>query len=84
MNQSAIYKYEPEEFRGVLGLGDELKRFYILHGEYSQDKTKTNKFALLEHWENIFFTIKHRELEGYLDSSFATELRNYLEEMVYD
>ena len=35
-------------------------------------------------WENLFFTIKHREVEGAFSPVDASEIRNYLEGLMYD
>jgi len=34
--------------------------------------------------EDVFFTIKHREVEGFINPSAASELREYLEELIND
>ena len=78
------YKYDPENFKGMLGLTQELKMFYKLYESYAGDKTDRNRFALENHWENLFFTIKHREVEGFLDPLTAQEIRDYLEELMHD
>lgn len=78
------YKYNPEDFKGMLGLPQELKTFYRLHENYEKNKTDRNRFALENHWENLFFTVKHREVEGFLNPVVANEIRGYLEELLYD
>ena len=77
------YKYSPEDFTGMLGLPGELKTFYRLHEIYTNNKTDRNRFALENHWENLFFTVKHREVEGFLNPVAANEIRGYLEELLY-
>ena len=79
------YKYEPERFKDILGLCDDLSVFYSLHAKYKQSNSKEDKFNLENHWENLlFFTIKHREIEGYLSPSMASDIRIYCEELLYD
>jgi len=78
------YRYNPEDFRGMLGLTDDLNVFYNLHEAYSKNKTTHNRFALEKHGKDLFFTIKHRELEGYLKHTTAADLREYMEELLYD
>jgi len=78
------YRYNPEDFRGMLGLTDDLGVFYRLHEAYCENKTRRNWFALEKQWEDLFFTIKHRELEGYLNHTTAADLRGYMEELLYD
>ena len=76
------YKYTPEDFKGLLNLPGELRVFYNLIENYKEDSSDSNWFELRKHWEDVFFTIKHREVEGFLNSSTASELREYLEELV--
>ena len=78
------YRYNPDDFAGMLGLTDELNTFYILHETYDKEKTRRNWFALEKHWEDLFFTIKHREVEGNLNRETAAELRGYIEGLLYD
>jgi len=55
-----------------------------LHETYNKDKTRGKWFALEKHWEDLFFTIKHRELEGFLTHTTAADLRKYVGELLYD
>jgi hypothetical protein len=81
---NANYRYNPKEFEGILGLSNELTAFYHLHQAYANKKTNQNRFALKKQWEDLFFTIKHREIEGALNSVAAQEMRWYLEELASD
>jgi len=76
------YRYKPEDFNGLLNLPGDLRLFYELLGKYKEDSSEENWFGLRKHWEDLFFTIKHREVEGFLTHSAASELREYLEEIV--
>ena len=76
------YRYMPEDFNGLLNLPGELRVLYGLIENYKEDSTDDNWFILKKHWEDVFFTIKHREVEGFLTPSTASELREYLEELV--
>ena len=78
------YKYNPEDFREMLNLSDELVTFYALYEIYSENKTQHNRFAFEKHWEDLFFTIKHREVEGFLNPVIAEKIRGYLEELASD
>jgi hypothetical protein len=78
------YKYNPNNFTQVLGLSGELTAFYKLHENYSKERNWDNRFALKKHWEDLFFTIKHREIEGSLSPVIADEIRGYLEELAND
>jgi len=76
------YRYKPEDFNGLLNLPGELRVLYNLLENYTEDSSESNWFDLKKHWEDVFFTIKHREVEGFLNPSAASELRDYLEELV--
>ena len=80
----SVYKYNPKDYEGILGLSSDLSTFYELYEQYRADRTNDSLFALKNHWENLFFTIKHRELEGFLSPMLASETRDYLEELVND
>jgi len=78
------YRYNPEDFKNILGLSDDLSTFYKLYEIYKKDKSENNWFTLKKHWEDLFFTIKHREVEGFLTPFDAQEIREYLEELAND
>ena len=71
-------RYSSGEFAGMLGLPEELEVFYSLLDVYYSNKCSSAKFALIKHSEDLFFTIKHRELEGFLTHTKASELRDHL------
>ena len=79
---NGAYRYSPEDFSGLLGLPGELRVFYEQLELFKKDSTDDNWFDLKKHWEDLFFTIKHREVEGFLNPIAASELRGYLEELV--
>ena len=81
---NVIYKYNPDDFSGMLNLTDDLSTFYKLHTEYTEERTRKKLMALEKHWKDLFFTIKHRELEGNLTNKTAADLRKYAEELLYD
>ena len=81
---NSAYRYNPEDYEGVLGLADDLSEFYRLYEQCRGDRTRDSLFALKNHWESLFFTIKHREAEGFLSPVFASEAMGYLEELVND
>ena len=78
----SIAKYNPNDFVHVLGLSGELTMFYNLYNEYMKDKTQSKRFALEKHGEDLFFTIKHRALEGAITRTTAYELREHMEELL--
>ena len=78
------YKYNPADFSQVLGLSGELALFYELHEEYEKDKTFSNRCALEKHGIDLFFTLKHRALEGAITQNTAYGIREQMEELLYD
>jgi len=79
----ASNKYNPTDFSHILGLSDDLTVFYTLYNEYRSDKTQRKRFALEKQGEDLFFTIKHRALEGSITGTTAYELREHMEELLY-
>jgi hypothetical protein len=84
VSKAIEYKYNPELFRGILGLSDELAAFYKLHEAFSMNKTQDNRFALEKHGRDLFFTIKHRAVEGAITQTLAHEIREYIEDLLND
>ena len=78
------YKYNPEDFTQILGLSGELDTFYKLHEAYTNEKTLGNRVNLKKHGIDLFFTLKHRTLEGALTQNTAHEIREHMEELLYD
>jgi len=78
------YKYNPDDFKGMLSMTDDLSSFYVLYETYKEEKTLVNWLALRKQWEELFFTIKHREVEGFLNPVDAQEIRDYLEVLIND
>ena len=76
------YRFMPEDFSGLLNLPEELWVLYGLIENYKKESSDDNWFGMKKQWEDLFFTIKHREIEGFLHPSTASELREYLEELV--
>jgi len=82
--RNSSYKYDPDDFNGILGLPYELGVFYKLYETDKKEKTQNSRFALKKHWEDLFFTIKHREVEGFLNPVDAQDIRAYLEVLAND
>ena len=81
---NTIHKYNPADFSQVLGLSGELASFYELHDAYKKNKTQSNWFALKKHGIDLFFTLKHRSLEGAITQNTAYEIREYMEDLLND
>ena len=78
------YKYNPEDFRHMQLLGEDIENYYVALSEYKKDNNLQNRFAFLDKWETLFFSIKHREVEGLLSPPFAEEMRVYMEDLTCD
>jgi len=81
---NGTYKYNPDDFNGMLGMTGELVVFYKLYEADKRENTQDSRFAFKNHWEDLFFTIKHREVEGFLNPTDASDIREYLEVLVND
>jgi len=78
------YKFNPDNYHGILGLSEGLSNFYNSFEIYRDNKSKENWFGFRRKWEDVFFTIKHRETEGNLNPVTANEMRDYLEVLIND
>ena len=78
------YKYDPEDFTQILGLSGELATFYRLYEDYSNERTQSRRINLEKHGIDLFFTLKHRALEGAITQNTAFEIREHVEELLYD
>ena len=81
---NTIHKYNPADYRQVLGLSGELDLFYKLHEEYKEKKTLSSRVAFEKHGIDLFFTLKHRALEGAITQNTAHEIREYVEDLLND
>jgi len=81
---NAVYRYNPDDFRGILGVPEELNYFYELLETYRENKSDDTWFPLRRHWEDLFFLIKARGVEGNLHPVMAQEMQGYLEVLVND
>ncbi|MCL2052281.1 MAG: hypothetical protein FWG91_11245 [Lachnospiraceae bacterium] len=80
----AVYKYSPSDFSGILGIPEELNYFYELLETYRDNKNSETWFPLRRHWEELFFLLKARGVEGNLNPVMAQEIQGYLESLVND
>ena len=80
----SVYKYDPEDYKDVLNMFDDLSNFYRLLEEYNEKKTKSSRLFLEKHSRDLFFTIKHRELEGNITHMVAEEIRGYMRDLLDD
>jgi len=78
------YRFNPTDFAGISCLPYELEDFYSLLEQYKESGNQDILPALRNQWEELFFTLKHRELEGALDSTTTAEIQLYLEELLND
>ena len=78
------YKYMPKDFEGMSDLPEDLEAFYKTLEIYKESDLFVDRVEFREAWETLFFSIKHREVEGYLNPALASELRSYLAEVAND
>ena len=84
VNLMQNYRYNPDSFIGIMRLSSDLENLYLHYERYTQERTQTNRFALERCGEDLFFTLKHRKLEGVLTCITADEIMAYVEELIYD
>ena len=80
----SVYKYNPEDYKGILNMYDDLSSFYQLLEDYHENRTTHNRQFLEKHSRDLFFTIKHREVEGNITHITAEGLRGYMRDLLYD
>ena len=78
------HKYNPDDFTEIMGLKDDLSAFYVSHEEYTHSPCTSTRFAVERHAETLFFTLKHRKLEGAITCIVADEILSYVEDLLYD
>jgi len=75
------YKYNPEDFRHMQLLGEDIENYYAALSEYKKNGNLQNRFTFLDKWETLFFSFKHREVEGFFMPFDADEMRDYIEDL---
>lgn len=70
------YRYQPADYMQMM-LGEDMQDFYSAMTAYKADKSENNMYELERTRINLFFSIKHRILEGNLTRSEAQEMQNY-------
>ena len=78
------YKYNPDDFDGILNLPDGFRNFYRFLEVYQENSSRLNWFEFRRRWKDLFFLLKAREVEGKINPVTAGEIRNYLEVLVND
>jgi hypothetical protein len=77
------YKYNPDDFEGMSFLPDDMRAFYTQAEVYNKDKTEANDAMLYTASIDLFFSIKHRAVEGCITKEQAREMQNYFKG-IYD
>jgi len=78
------YEYMPEDFKDMGGLDEDLREFYYLLEKYKADRTGLNKVILENQHEDLFFSLKHRALEGFITDELWWEINDYVGGLVSD
>ena len=73
----AQYKYDLGSFADSPGLHAEMEDFYRSLEKYRAAKTKDNWHLLDKQRRDLFFSIKHRVVEGRLTAAQAQEMQDY-------
>jgi hypothetical protein len=72
------YKYDPGKYKDIPCLEEDFKTFFELLSIYENDKSTYNALLMTDACDTLFFTIKAREIEGFLTCDQADELRIFL------
>ncbi len=75
------YKYTPADYADSPCLRAEMEDFYTLLEKCQKEKTSTNRSFLDKQRRDLFFSIKHRVVEGRLTVTQAQEMRDYYGEL---
>ncbi len=75
------YKYNPADYADSPCLRAEMEDFYTLLEKFRADKTHSNWNFLDKQRRDLFFSIKHRVVEGYITAVKAQEMRDYFGEL---
>ena len=79
------YKYNPDDYKGILFLSEELDAFYKAHKVYTDNMTDEFKRLAFEiQGKDLFFVVKHREVEGILSQAEADEFREHMRDLLND
>ena len=78
------YKYMPYEFKGILGLAEDLTNFYIALEKYKHNRCNQSELMLKQCSIELHYTLKHRKVEGSISPSLANEITMYLEDLLND
>ena len=84
IESSAKYKYCPEDFESVLGLSHDLEEFYQMYEHHKNEKTQHSMFEMERQARELFFTLKHRRIEGAITQTTAKENLEYVEDLLND
>jgi len=78
------YDYMPEDFKGLYTIEQDLMDFYHLLEQYNADKTGINKTTLENQYEDLFFTLKHNFLNGFITEELWHEINEYVGGLIDD
>ena len=68
----------PEDFKDMGGLDEDLHAFYCMLEQYEIEKTPGNRGFLRNQYETVFYSLKHRVLEGFIDAQVWDDVNEYL------
>lgn len=71
------YEYNPKDFQEMPLMEEYMMAFYEAYEAYKKEDNNTTYFALDRAGQDLFFAIKHREVEGWLSPAKTDELYEY-------
>ena len=78
------YRFAPSRFEGILGLSEDLDNFYQSLEKRNSHCSSFCEIELQLNAENLFFTLKARNVEGLITPALFYELRDYIGELTND
>ena len=71
------YKYMPKDFENMNGLDEDLREFYIQLEQRDNQSKKWNR-PFEDARKILFYSLKHRSVEGYITDTLKNEIYEYL------
>ena len=90
MVSNIIYKYNPDDFKGMMSLPDDLEAFYRACESYAKsradDKSEREHFKDYIHLHKtcseLYYSTKHRMVEGFLTRALFDEINSYVDDLI--
>jgi len=78
------YEYIPENIsKTSKDLANDLAHFYNMYEKfYNNEADRLGELEIA--WQNLFFSVKHRLIEGVITENFGENLKAYVEDLMND